>query len=194
MVTLQSANIVFSGHFNPYLISPEWLRSQKIWTPDEVQVVVRGLQNDSVRFKGNGVEWMLSFERLVIASTSTNCATLASSILELLPHTPVFSTGANFVFQDAEIGLAHPVFSRFREIIPHEFDVPELFKWSFLFHEEDARVEVIFVGGEQGGTFSVNRHRKTESTTEARIAVEKFPEDLSRSQRLVEKLLEGAGA
>ena len=191
MVTLQSANIVFSGHFNPYLISPDLLRRQGIWTPDEVHVIVSGLRQDSVRFKGSGVEWMLSFERMVIASTSADCSILASSILDLLPHTPVFSTAANFVFQDQDIGLSHPVFARFRELIPSVVDVPELFKWSFLFHENNTRVEVVFVGGEQGGTFSVNRHRKTESASEARDAVSHFPEDLSRSEALVKNLIEG---
>jgi len=193
VVTLQSANIILSGHFNPYLISPEWLRRQSIWTPSDVHVVAAGLRQDSIRFKGDGVEWMLSFDRLAIASTSEDCQSLAITILELLPHTPIFSTGANFVFQDESIGIIHPVFSRFHGLIPANLAVPELFKWSFLFHEDDARVEVIFVGGEQGGTFSVNRHRKTESAREASNALSHFPADLTRSRQLVQELVEGIG-
>ena len=191
MVTLQSANIVFSGHFNPYLISPEWLRTQKIWEPAEVQLVVGGLGQDSVRFKGSGVEWMLSYDRMIIASTSMDCSKLAASILGLLPHTPVFTTGANFVFQDPDVGLSHPMFVRIKAMIPPQLTAPELLKWSMLFHEDDARVEVVLVGGEQGGTFSISRHRKTESTREASVAVSQFNADKCHSQDFVEKLIRG---
>ncbi len=58
MVVLESANVVVIGHFNPFLISPEWLSKVKIWEPSEVQLALGALKQDSVRFQGDGVEWI----------------------------------------------------------------------------------------------------------------------------------------
>lgn len=191
VVSPESANIVFRGHFNPYLISPEWLEREKIWEPDDVQLVLGGLGQDSVRFKGGGVEWMLSFDRMMISSAEADCGTLAREILQRLPHTPVFATGANFVFQAPELTLESGAVRALSGSFFKDFSNPDLLKWSVLCHEDDVRVEVSIVCGEQGGSVTVNRHRKTESTETALKAVSEFLVDKNNSCTLVEKLLRG---
>lgn len=193
MVTLDSANIVFIGHFNPFLISPEWLSKQGIWNPGEVQLVLGGLKQDSVRFLGDGVEWMLSANQMMISSAEADCGQLAAQILERLPHTPVVATGANFVFQDAGLTADHPVFAKVRELFPVGYRSPDLFKWSIVMHEDHVRIEVTFICGEQGASFSVNRHRKTETTEAALKAVSQFRSDNEYAANLVNQLLVGVG-
>lgn len=189
VVTLDSANIVFIGHFNPFLISPEWLSIEGIWTPKEVQLVLGGLKEDSVRFQGDGVEWLLSYNRMMISSAITDCGLLATEILKRLPHTPVAATGTNFIFQDPDMSADHPIFSKARALFPEVCDSPALFKWSVVMHEDGARVEVTFISGEQGGSFSVNRHRKTESTESALEAVSRFAADREYASNLVQRFL-----
>ena len=189
MVTLDSANIVFIGHFNPFLISPEWLSKEGIWSPKEVQLVLGGLKEDSVRFQGDGVEWLLSYNRMMIASAIADCGDLATGILRKLPHTPVAATGTNFIFQDPEMTAEHPIFARSRGLFPNLCNSPDLFKWSIVMHEAGARVEVTFISGEQGASFSVNRHRKTESSEAALVAVSQFAADKEYATNLVQKFL-----
>ena len=192
VVTLDSANIVFIGHFNPFLISPEWLSKEGIWAPKELQLVLGGLKEDSVRFQGNGVEWLLSYNRMMISSATTDCGVLATEILKKLPHTPVAATGSNFVFQDPDMSTGHPIFSKARAMFPDVCDSPKLFKWSVVMHEGDVRVEVTFICGEQGASFSVNRHRKTESTELAMEAVSRFAADEEYASNLIQRFLVGA--
>ena len=193
MVNLDSANIVFIGHFNPFLISPEWLSKQEIWNPGEVQLLLGGLKQDSVRFSGDGVEWILSADRMMITSAEQDCGHLAAKILERLPHTPVIATGANFVFQDPDLTADHPVFAKVQKLFPIGDKSPDLFKWSIVMHEDEVRIEVTFVCGEQGGSFSVNRHRKTETTEAALKAVSQFQSDREYAENLVKQLLAGVG-
>jgi len=192
VVTLDSANIVFIGHFNPFLISPEWLSKEGIWAPKELQLVLGGLREDSVRFQGVGVEWLLSYNRMMISSATTDCGVLATEILKKLPHTPVAATGTNFIFQDPDMGTDHPIFAKARGLFPEVCYSPALFKWSVVMHEEGARVEVTFICGEQGASFSVNRHRQTESTQSAMEAVGRFASDKEYATNLIQRFLVGA--
>ncbi len=193
MFVLDSATIVFIGHFNPFLISPEWLSREQIWVPSEVQLVLGALKQDAVRFQGDGVAWELSSDKMMISSATVDCGQLAKQILERLPHTPVAATGSNFVFQDAEMSRDHNVFKKVRDLFPIGYQQPDLFRWSIVLHENDVRVEVAFISGEQGATFSVNRHRKTENSSAAIEAVVQFQTDRQYAEELVGKLLEGVG-
>ncbi len=194
VVTLDSANIVIIGHFNPFLISPDWLSKERIWTPKEIQLVLGGLKEDSVRFQGDGVEWLLSYNRMMIASATTDCGALATEILKKLPHTPVAATGTNFIFQDPDMTADHPVFSKPRSLFPKVCQSPDLFKWSVVMHEDDARIEATFISGEQGASFSVNRHRKTESSDSALVAVSRFADDREYATNLVQRFFVEAGS
>jgi hypothetical protein len=87
----------------------------------------------------------------------------------------------------------HPVFSKPRALFPNVCPSPDLFKWSVVMHEEDARIEVTFISGEQGASFSVNRHRKTESSDSALGAVARFAADKQYATNLIQRFFVEAG-
>ena len=69
-------------------------------------------------FQGDGVEWLLSYNRMMLASATTDCGALATQILKKLPHTPIAATGTNFILQDPDMTADHPVFSKTRALFP----------------------------------------------------------------------------
>lgn len=191
MLSPDSAHLMFLGHFNPYLISPAWLAKEEIWVSDDAQLALAKLGQDSVRFKGGGVEWMLSFDRMSISSATSDCGALALEILNRLPHTPVSATVANFSFQVPELTLDSPSVMSLRSKVPPTVPSTDLLRWSVLFHEGEVRVDLTLVTGEQGSSIAVNRHRKTESVDSAKEASEAFIEDKRQSCVLAEELIRG---
>ena len=192
MAELESANIVLLGNFNPYLISPEWLSKQGIWTVKDVQLALGAFKQDGVQFRSTGTDWHVSSDRLVIASTTLDCGELASKVLSELPHTPMAAVGTNFVFQDISERTQYPVFDRIRETIPKELN-SQLLRWGAVLHESEVRIEIAFISGDQGTTISFSHHRTTGSTDEARHAAERFNADKSKSISLIDQILSQKG-
>ena len=96
---LESSNVVIRGNFNPYIFSPEWLTSQGVWEEQEVHLALGATLGDGIQFRSvnSDIEWSVSSRSLIIA-TLGDAGTLAESVMEKLPHTPVQAVGCNFVF------------------------------------------------------------------------------------------------
>lgn len=187
-LSLESANIVLLGNFNPYIVSPEWLTEFGIWKARDIHLALGALRQDGVNFLGGGTEWYVSSDQLRIDSLKDNCGEMAVKILEELPHTPVTAVGSNFVFQDETPSMIHPVFDSIRECIHPELK-PQLLRWGTLIHKENARVDMTIVTGDQGTTVSINHHRQVTSTEGAKKAASLFLADKRESEILLQQLL-----
>ncbi|REK43360.1 MAG: hypothetical protein DWQ46_11545 [Planctomycetota bacterium] len=188
MPELESAHITLFGNFNPYLISPEWLDEQEIWNARDVKLALGAVKSDGVLFNGEGTEWFVSSDRLVIASTVLDCGEMALKVLKELPHTPMTAVGANFEFQDNTDERTYPVFEAIRETIPTKVN-PQLLRWGVVLHEGGARIEVMLIQGDHGTTLAFNHNRTTASHADACKAVSLFSEDHDRSVSLMKQFL-----
>ncbi len=187
MPKLESANVVLNGNFNPYIVSPEWLAEQGIWQADEVHLELGAIKKDGVQFRGDGTDWFVSSDRLVVASTTADCGEIAGKVLRVLPHTPMIAVGCNFVYQESSPDVVYPVFDAIKKIAADETSL-KLFRWGIVLHQEDTRVDVSLIGGDQGTTISFNHHRQANTTVDAKIAANRFVANKKTSQELLQKL------
>jgi hypothetical protein len=187
VTNLASANVILVGNFNPYIISPEWLSQQEIWKPDKIQLSLGALTQEGVEFRGDGTEWLVSSDRMMISSVLENCGNLAKKIIATLPHTPMVAVGSNFTFHEAN----EPFTKVLQSIKTHvgDQDNPQLFRWGTILHVDDVRVEMSFVSGEQGTTVNFNYHRPAASTAKATAALGEFESDRLKSQSILERLI-----
>lgn len=187
MPKLESANVVLNGNFNPYIISPEWLADQKIWQADSVQLELGAIRKDGVQFNGEGTDWYVSSDRLVVASTTIDCGEVAERVLVALPHTPMIAVGCNFVYQELSPDVVYPVFDAIQKITADETSL-RLLRWGIVLHQDNTRIDVSLTSGDQGTTIAFNHHRQANTTSEAMVAAERFGDDKKRSQDLLQKL------
>jgi len=188
VLEIESANIVLFGNFNPYLITPQWLKEQSIWAADDVQLALGAMQQDGVQFHGDGSAWYVSSDSLVISSTKLDCGSVAVKILEKLPHTPLTAVGSNFEFQDSSDSTQYPVFDEIRRTIPSELN-SQLLRWGTVIHEDDVRIEVTFLSGEQGTTIALGYRRSASSIEMARRAASRYGVDRDKSDLLIDQIL-----
>ncbi len=191
MDSLKSANTTVVGHFNPYLISPDWLKRQGIWQADTVHMRLAAWKRDTFNFHADGVEWIVSANQLTITSKDKDCGILADRILAELPHTPVTSASSHFVFSAAEVRRDHLVFADLYKTLNTIGIESDLARWSTVKNDTEGRIEVMAVCGDEGGTFYVVRNRKADSATKARTCVLKFNDDKEHALTIVSQLLKG---
>ncbi|TWT56588.1 hypothetical protein [Allorhodopirellula solitaria] len=188
MFEIESAKIVLLGSFNPYIISPEWLKERSIWTPSDVRRNLGGGARDGAQFRGDGTEWIVTAERLVIASVTTDCGLLVDGLLAVLPHTPLSAVLSSFAFaitpSDSNAETTHDIFDAIRARTPRGFDA-ELLRWGVVLHRDQTRIDLTFVSGEQGVTVAVNHRRTARTANEARQAGNKFIGDRDVSEQLI---------
>lgn len=99
--------IIVVGAFNPAIISPEWLRDQKLIGPSDVEVIQEGGEERqfvmSRQVTAIETEWFVlqvDPQRLRLASKgvlSPPLKDLVVGIFTSLPHTPVTAVGMNFM-------------------------------------------------------------------------------------------------
>jgi hypothetical protein len=96
LVSVQKS-VTLKGKFNPYIVSPEWLKSAGIWEANDIKLNL-GMAQDGVQFSSasKGTEWSVSYSGLSVASRLENCGELAARVVEKLPHTPITSVNASF--------------------------------------------------------------------------------------------------
>lgn len=188
MVTVENANIVLVGNFNPYIISPEWLSEEGVWSCDEIHFALGAIKRDGVQFRGGGVQWFVSSERMEIASQEADCGALAERVLERLPHTPMLAVGDNFGIQCDAIAAAS-VFESISKLLPDLST--ETTRWVATMHDNGVRIEVTFVNGSEGTSAAVNFHRITRSAAKAREAVRNFSSDKERALQLISSISKG---
>ena len=98
---LDYTSIVVVGAWNPSIIQPFWLFEHNV-VPRQEDLPEMGFQplGRSVKLHLSGLDWTIEETRLEIRSSEgKDCATYAATILDLLPHTPIYAIGDNFVFR-----------------------------------------------------------------------------------------------
>ena len=191
MLTLQSTSLVLIGKFNPYIISPEWLRINDIWSAVDTRLSLGAAGGDGVQFRGGKIEWRITHNRFSLSSIEKPIGELAAKVMGELPHTPMESTLSTFSFLAESDGFIGPVFEAIGNVCPGNDLTPELSRWGAVFHEDETRVDLMFVSGDEGTTISVLRHRPTRTAQDAILAASEYSIDLRKSEQLVNHFIQG---
>ena len=187
---LVTSKIVLIGNFNPYIVTPEWLRRQKIWPANERSIEFGGGSLATTRFRDDETEWLVTTERLEIVANPSHCGTLAAKVLEQLPHTPVSASLSSFSFgiDQEQMVAVDPIFEAIQTRTQSQNDV-SLPRWGVVLQQDSVRTDVMFVRGESGTTASVNRRRPCRDAAIAGEAAAEMDADFAASRREVASIL-----
>jgi hypothetical protein len=104
---IQNSNtsIVMTGSWNQQILTPKWLKDNKITDQEKIQIEV-AINNPSlpIRYKLENVYLHISQPKVIICpieetEVSYNSAEyVATQLLEILNHTPIIGVGYNFQF------------------------------------------------------------------------------------------------
>lgn len=201
-VTLELAQTVAIGAFNPYVITPAWLVKYEICTRDE-EVNVRMVPlGEGASFIFGTVEWQVDSQKLSVSSPtqSLDCGNLVSLVLDLLPHTPVRAVGHNFHFTAPKAEWQDRPSPRLGERGMEELDGAEQVRWSGAFRRNDARLEVTLAFEVELVAILFNYHRNIDlemaseapnpqsQIAQARQAAKEFQTDFRHSRGLLKSL------
>ncbi len=198
-LTLELAQTVAIGAFNPYIITPDWLVRFGIY-PKMVECSVRlvplgGGAAFDFDFESTQVQWQVDNQRLSVASSdrSVDCGETVSNVLALLPHTPVQALGHNFHFTASKeewAGRPAPMLGN-RKL--EDFPEAEQVRWVGGFLRGETRIEMTLAYESDAVAILLNHHRtmntelaRKAATAEvqiaqAREAAEKFRQDFEVS-------------
>ncbi len=192
-MNLVTAKIVLLGNFNPYIVTPQWLKKLSIWESPDTRLSSGSHARDSIQFRGGGTEWQVATDRLVIVSTPEQCGKLAKDVLDALPHTPMSAVLSSFSVDlpTEEAAGVQPIFSGIAGKLPSE-SKPVLNRWGVVLHEDDVRIDLMFVLGDQGASASVNQRRTTPDADTSQAAAAQFVSDHQKALQLVEHVLRAA--
>jgi hypothetical protein len=106
-------NLVIAGNWNPYIFSPDWIKSNLIVSDDGQDHPIKlavPLNNPDAppQITFDGFQLFPSITRLEIKPEKLSveamhrCTNVAKKCLQLLNHTPVFAIGVNFGFEEQE--------------------------------------------------------------------------------------------
>lgn len=203
-LTLDLAQTVAIGAFNPYLISPDWLVKYGICPEGNVELRLAAL-GGAASFRFGTVSWDVNNQRLIVSSSkaSDDCGQIVSQVLRLLPHTPVRAVGHNFHFSASRHDWGDrpvPVLGGKRL---EDFDQAEQARWVGVFHHPpEVRIEVALACVREAVAVLFNHHRNLdleqarkaqgpeEQIRPATMAAEKFRVDFDASLRLLQSLFE----
>ena len=189
MLAFQSANLVLAGNFNPYILSPEWLTNQNIWTPKELRVAVGAVSQDGIQLNGDGITWIISSSRLSISSSETDqCQRLSKSLLEKLPHTPIGAVGITFTFHNSH-RTNDPICDVISGRLAGHEESTVLFKWGAVLHQDNAQSTSEVVEGSNGVTSTVHFHRNSNELAETNASLDRIPADFEVAIGLANTLL-----
>lgn len=194
-LTLTHADILVKGHFNPYIITPEWLVRSKIISTEGDVGVLFGALTHGVTFRTDRLEWEVDFDHLSVASErGDDCGSLAEKVLAALPHTPVRAVGHNFHYACSSEEWAGGLVPMLGGRAPGSFgDIGEehQVRWTGTFSRHGARLEITLAYGLGGVAVLFNFQRAIErgSADEARRVAAHFLEDRAATDELVNTLL-----
>jgi len=191
-LTLELAQTVAVGPFNPHIITPEWLVRWKVLPDQEVMIRVAPVI-DGAAFRFGSLEWQVDPRRLVVASSTVaeDCGKYVSDVLRLLCHTPVLAIGHNFHYTSnlsdwgsSPLPLLGPV--RFEDL-PGGEEV----RWAGVFRREDARIEMTLGRSNREIVVLCNHHRNTDprNVEQAQVAAQLFRHDYESSLVFLRELL-----
>jgi hypothetical protein len=101
----ESYSLIIAGSWNRHIFTPEWV-SRNIFKADQVQIEFPINAIGPLRFEYQKVRLIPAANRLLFIAldnqdeTLKKIETMANSISDLLPHTPVTAFGINFGFVD----------------------------------------------------------------------------------------------
>lgn len=197
-MTLELAQAVAIGPFNPHIITPSWLSRWKV-CQGEVDADLMGYwENDGNSFIAGDLEWDVSFERLSVSANGTgeglDCGAAVAKVLGLLNHTPVAAVGNNFHFVCPVREWASGVIPRLGEQTAEEMGATEV-GWAGKLRVDGELVEVDLVfpvadpGGDVVARFNFERRGMGTPMWEgAAAAAREFPGDYRRATKLVRQL------
>lgn len=194
-LTLTHADILIKGHFNPYIITPEWLVRSQIISAEGDLGVVFGAFTHGVTFRTDSFQWEADFDHLSIASDKgDDCGHLANKVLAALPHTPVRAVGHNFHYACSVEEWSGGLLPTLGERAPGSFsDIGEehQVRWTGTFSRREARLEITVAYGLGGVAVLFNFQRAIESARadDAGKAAARFLDDLAATKQLMDSLL-----
>ena len=203
-MTLEQAQTVAIGAFNPYVITPGWLAKYGICARDEEVNARMVTLGEDAAFKFAQVQWQVDSQKLSVSSTDRNvdCGDLVARVLAFLPHTPVQAIGHNFQFTATQADGGDRPEPRLGGKGLEDLEGAEQVRWSGVFPYDDARLEVTLA--HETGLVAVlfNFHRTMnlelasvattpeEQIAQAREAASKFRADFDHSRMLLRSLFE----
>ena len=137
--TLELAQTVAIGAFNPYVITPGWLVKYGICTRDE-EVNIRMVPlGEGASFDFGLVEWQVDGQKLGVSSASAtiDCGGMVSQVLDLVPHTPVRAIGHNFHFTASRAEWGDRPRPNLGDRGLEDLDGAEQVRWSGIFRRND---------------------------------------------------------
>jgi hypothetical protein len=201
-VTLELAQTVAIGAFNPYVITPGWLVKYGICARDE-EVNVRMVPlGDGASFVFGLVEWQVDGQKLGVSSAnaSVDCGAMVAQVLDLVPHTPVRAIGHNFHFTASKVQWADRPSPNLGNRGMENLEGAEQVRWSGIFRKNDARLEVTLAYEADLIAVFFNYHRNMDleraiaaptppqQIAQAREAAGQFREDFDHSRALLGSL------
>jgi hypothetical protein len=188
-LSLETAQTLALGPFNPHIITPEWLVKHKVCEDAEVEIRFIPL-SQGLAFGFKDVQWHIDSRLLMVASRKENCGEFVARVVRLLPHTPVRAVGNNFHYAcgKAEWGRSPlPMIGESRSGGLDEFGRVEQTRWACVIRRDDVRAELTVAEDEPGMAVLFNFHRETKSAEEACTAAGHFESDHRWSQEMLRR-------
>jgi hypothetical protein len=190
-VSLDLAQIVAIGPFNPHIVEPGWLCKQGIC--DEAEFggfdIIRNADDADEVFQFGKEEWLVNFSRLSISTDAFEAGVKAAEaiikVLQKLPHTPVRAVGHNFHFSCrlSELGdrsIPMPKLGDSAKPIVEGFQLNQS-RWGGGYEGPNSRIEVTFTIAMPEGigivVFNHERQIKSGDSVAAIQAVKEFSGD-----------------
>ena len=198
-LTLDLAQTVAVGPFNPYIITPEWLLRYKVCAEDEAADFFPGMLTDGTAFTIGALEWEVDYRRMMVSSRTIRtregetCGDKAAKVMRLLNHTPVEAVGHNFLLTcDLKDWSGKPLPQLGSRMIG-EFPDSRQFRWIGAFTRQNVPIEVtLAVVPTEGVAVRFNHERRTnpQDCGAAVTAAEQFLNDFRISKQMLGELFQ----
>lgn len=207
-LTLELAQTVAIGAFNPSIITPDWLVRFGVY-PKEGEYGVRLVPLDGgVAFdfevESGSVQWQVDLQRLSVSTSDPgfDCGQAISRVLKLLPHTPVQAIGHNFHFSMSREEWEDRPAPMLGHVGLASFPDAEQVRWGGVFRLEGVRAEVSLIQESEAVAILFNHHRAIDlvkarqepnadgQIAPAREAAGQFQADFQASREMFQKLFE----
>jgi len=199
-IRLQSCDAVIVGRFNPYIVTPDWLRQQEICHDQQSKVELEldvSERRTSFSFATDGFRWYVSDTRLRIVSIGDkpgdgDPSRIAAEVVGRLPHTPVSAVGHNFLYRTTSVAsMRLPQIGDMGWSAVSRASGGEVkhATWSAVIQFEDLRFNInVAQTGESQAEIVTNIHRDVASAAEVDSVASNFQDDRARSLNLVNAL------
>ncbi|WP_422932209.1 hypothetical protein [Singulisphaera sp. PoT] len=207
-LTLELAQAVAIGAFNPYVVTPEWLVRFGVY-PKKGQCRFRLVplgNGTAFEFKHGSaqIDWQVDNQKLSVASAdrSIDCGMTVSKVLELLPHTPVQAIGHNFHFSATKEDWGNRPAPMLGSKGLEDFEKAEQVRWIGTLRRNGTRIEVTLAHEADAVAILFNHHRTMnlelarkalvveEQIKEAKEAAGEFSKDFGVSCELLRSLFD----